>query len=1215
MTSLNSSHLRKTFILVVGLVLCLVSSAFAGGGGGGGSINLMMGKTLAGGAATGFAEGVPAQNVAITPNGVATDAMGNVYVGNGNAVLKIDARMRTISTVAGAPGGSAAAGYVDGAASSAMFSMITALATDAAGNVYIADAGNNAVRMLNVEANTVCTIAANSASGANWCFGPILSTMNHPTAITAAAAGNMGYIADQNSNIYRIDSAFTQVAGTGTAGYGGDGGAALAAQLNNPLALALDGSGNLFIADSGNNLIREITTSGNMVLVAGLVISGMPQSGYLGDGGSAVGAALSNPTGIIFQPNNGGQQLIFIDTGNSAIRAIQNGQISTLAPLGGMTLYGLASLTNGGVAVNITSSTVFELGSFLDSGAAYVGSAPGALTPTSTTFTAQLTLQQAMTVTSIGVAPAYLASRAPGAGFTVGTITGCTIDGTTQNPSGTTCSVPITFTPQRPGVRRAPLFVRYNSGSGLQKISYGMTGYGMSPSLGSPSSMSQFANFSQAPANLGGTNNGVSLTGGTYDAANNFYVTTGGNHTVWMYNSDSNCNSGATPPCPTLYQSYTLIAGQSGVAGYSGDGGQATSAQLNYPSGVTEDPAGNIYIADTDNCRIRVINVGGSIQSSVGGGGGCISAGDGGDAGNASTLYPKAIYADALGNIFFAEDARVRVFNPSGNNTISTYAGGGSSTSDNIPATQALLAGITSITLDRYGNLYMVLGSAGGNKVRKVDSHGYITTVQAGTLLNPVGVAIDQAGFLFISDAGNSDVLRVDLSGTVSVIAGTAGTSGSGCGGNTSTFSNNTLLGPVGQLVSDAAGDVYILNNNPASNYVCEIGLGFGSRSYTYHTAAGQSSTTQTNLYNNGNLGMTLSGINFTGGAFSQATAPSPSCGVGTNLPVGSSCNFNVQFTAPAVQKAAYTGTLTLTDGAYSSPQNFTLTGYSVGAESQLAFTNAPYNSFTLGASGLSVSVQIQDSNGNSVPSTDSITLTVTFPDSSTQTQTKTTGSGGAFSFSLPASMFTQTGQYSLVANDNTNTGVSSTPSTSFTVNPKPNSFQVSAPSPVTAGSTFSFTVTATQWSGTTATTWTGYTGTVSFGLSGSAAGASLPGSYTFTAADGGVHTFTATINTAGTATLMVSDSSNDTGSVKITVNPGAVNRLNVSNQVSVTGGVPFLVTVTAQDNWVNTVTEYDAGTIFVTQNNSLHARQGTVADPGFFADSQERMRRGVVQV
>ena len=121
MTSLNSSHLRKTFILVVGLVLCLVSSAF-----GNDAFNLMIGKTLAGGS-TGFAEGVPAQNVAITPYGIATDAVGNVYVGNGNAVLKIDARMRTISTVAGAPGGSASAGYVDGAASSAMFSGITAL--------------------------------------------------------------------------------------------------------------------------------------------------------------------------------------------------------------------------------------------------------------------------------------------------------------------------------------------------------------------------------------------------------------------------------------------------------------------------------------------------------------------------------------------------------------------------------------------------------------------------------------------------------------------------------------------------------------------------------------------------------------------------------------------------------------------------------------------------------------------------------------------------------------------------------------------------------------------------------------------------------------------------------------------------------------------------------------------------------------------------------
>ena len=468
-----------------------------------------------------------------------------------------------------------------------------------------------------------------------------------------------------------------------------------------------------------------------------------------------------------------------------------------------------------------------------------------------------------------------------------------------------------------------------------------------------------------------------------------------------------------------------------------------------------------------------------------------------------------------------------------------------------------------------------------------VDSHGYITTVAAGTLINPVGVALDQAGILYISDAGNSDVLSVDLSGNVSIIAGMAGNSGSGCGSSNG-FSNATSLGPVGQLVSDAAGDVMFLNNNPSSNYVCEIGRGFGSRSYTYHAAAGQSSTTQTSLYNNGNLGMTLSGISFTGSsAFSQTTASSPSCGVGTSLPVGSSCNFNVQFTAPAVQKSAYTGTLTLTDGAYNSPQKFTLTGYSVGAESQLAFTNAPYNSFTLGASGLTVSVQIQDSNGNAVPSSDSITLTVTFPDNSTQTRTQTTGSGGAVSFSLPASMFTQAGQYSLQASDTTNTGVTPTSSASFTVNPKPNSFQVSAPSSVTAGSQFSFTVTATQWNGTTATTWAGYTGTVSFGLSGSAAGANLPGSYTFQTSDGGVHTFTATLNTAGTATLMVSDSNGDAGSAKITVNPGVVNRLRVSNQTSVTGGVPFFVTVTAQDSWGNTVTGY-TGTVHFSSDDSL---------------------------
>ncbi len=1146
MTLPNSSQLQKTFILVVGLLLCLVPNAFAGNGGG--PFNLMIGKTLAG-SGTGFAEGVPAQNVAITPYGIATDAMGNVYVGNGNTVLKIDARMRTISTVAGAPGGSASSGYADGAASSAMFSGITALSTDAAGNVYIADAGNNAIRMLNVEANTVCTIAANSASGATWCFGQILSTMNHPVAIAVPAAGNLGYIADQSSNIYRIDSAFTQVAGTGSAGYGGDGGPASAAQLNHPLGLVLDSSGNLLIADSGNNLIREITTSNTMTLVAGLVSGGVPQSGYSGDNGNPIGAALSNPTGIALSTNGSGQQLIFVDTGNNVIRSIENNQISTVAPLTGLTIYGLASITNGGIGVDTVHNRVLEVGSFLDSGASYVSTASGAPNPTSTTFTASLTIQQAMTITSIAIPSAY-----SGAGFTVGAITGCTIDGTTTNPSGATCSITIKFKPTRPGIRRAPLLISYNSGQGSQMQSWGITGYGLSPSLGVPIGMAQFADFSSY---VGGTTTGTSLTGATYDTANNFYVTTGGNHTVWNFNSNT--------------MAYTLVAGQSGVSGSNGDGGLATSAQLNNPSGITEDPAGNLYIADTSNCRIRAIGVNGIISTVVGNGT-CTSTGDGGTAGAATTAYPKAIYADALGNIFFAEDARVRVFNLNGNNIISTYAGGGSSTNDGIPATQASLAGITSITMDRYGNLYMVLGTAGGNKVREVDSHGYITTVPTGTIGSPAGIAVDQAGVLYISDTSNNEVLRVDLNKNALVLAGRPGMLGLGC--STGSVATSATLGPVGPVVTDSRGNVLYLNTNSSTSYVCQVTLGVsGNRNYTFrNTATGTSNNYQTEAYNNGNLSMTLSGISVTGTpstAFSEIAASSPDCANVSSLSVGSSCNLNLKFTAPPAQTSAYTGTLTFTDGAFDSPQSIGLSGTSIGVPSQLLLQGVP-TSIVAGSSLAAVIVSIEDVDNFLEVSSYPVTINLYGPAPSgggigplVVSPTFTVTNGTMMIPAIPATGINTAGSYTLQATCASCGGGLTSASVTFSVTANTTSgihFQVQAPTTATAGQQFQFTVTAMDNFGNALSS---YPNTVQF--TSSDASAVLPA---VSGLPNGTYQFSATLNTSGPQTITVTDVTNPSvsgTSAAISVSGGASTMLVTLNAPStITAGVvPLAASVT----------------------------------------------------
>lgn len=134
MTARQLRNPIATILVVLTIVLCFASGAFAND-----SYQLIVAKTLAGGCGltgnppcAGTFENVPAQTVTIAPQGIATDAIGNVYVGNGNAVLKIDARMRTISTVAGASA-NASAGYNDGPAGSAVFNGITALATDSAG--------------------------------------------------------------------------------------------------------------------------------------------------------------------------------------------------------------------------------------------------------------------------------------------------------------------------------------------------------------------------------------------------------------------------------------------------------------------------------------------------------------------------------------------------------------------------------------------------------------------------------------------------------------------------------------------------------------------------------------------------------------------------------------------------------------------------------------------------------------------------------------------------------------------------------------------------------------------------------------------------------------------------------------------------------------------------------------------------------------------------
>jgi hypothetical protein len=231
-------------------------------------------------------------------------------------------------------------------------------------------------------------------------------------------------------------------------------------------------------------------------------------------------------------------------------------------------------------------------------------------------------------------------------------------------------------------------------------------------------------------------------------------------------------------------QTISTIAGNN-TSSYSGDGGSALSAAIGAPWGVSLDKYGNRYIADGMNNVVRKVNASGIITT-VAGNGTPGYSGDGGAATSAQLNYPQAVATDNAGNIYIADDANyvVRKVNTAG--IISTFAGTagvGGYSGDGGAATSAQLYGAIGLAIDKKGNVYI---SDGNEYVRKVDTSGIISTYAGGTygysgdgaaatlagMANPAGLAIDDTGNLFIADNQNNVIRKVDTFGTISTIAG-----------------------------------------------------------------------------------------------------------------------------------------------------------------------------------------------------------------------------------------------------------------------------------------------------------------------------------------------------------------------------------------------------------------------------------------------------------
>ena len=621
------------------------------------------------------------------PMGMATDSSGNTYIAmpNFSAVYRLDGS-GTLSLFAGT--GVAGFSGDTGPASSAKLSSPNGVAVDAAGDVFIADSGNQRIR----EVNTAGIITTVAGTG-NCCFSgdggqATSANLNFPTAVAVDSSNNL-YISDTNDQRVRkvTGGIITTIAGNGTAGFSGDGATATSAQLNAPSGLAVDGSGNVYIADRNNNRVRKVS-GGTITTVAGNNVCCS-----VNDGGLATNAWLASPQSVLLDPT--GTQLYIADSNNNRIRLVAGGNIVTIAGVGPAGYSG-----DGGSAT--AAHLTFPVGIAFD--------------PSGNLLIADTNNQRVRNV----------------AGGIINTVIGGAPNGDGGSLPFATLSLPSAVAKDAAGNIYFPDFagnrIRMISASGAISTFAGTGTAGFSGEggpataamLNGPSAVALDGSGNLYLADNGNyrirkisggnittiAGNGICCYSGDGGTATNAQINTVWG--IWVDSAGSNvyiADSGNNRIRRISGGNINTVAGN-GNNGFSGDGAGATLAQLSDPNGVALDSSGNIYIADSGNNRIRKVS-GGNITT-VAGTGVCCFAGDGGPATSAQLNFPRGVLTDGAGNIYIADtnDERIREVI---SGTILTVAGNGSNSyqGDGGPAGSASFRSPQNFTLDSAGNVYV----------------------------------------------------------------------------------------------------------------------------------------------------------------------------------------------------------------------------------------------------------------------------------------------------------------------------------------------------------------------------------------------------------------------------------------------------------------------------------------------------------------------------
>lgn len=578
-------------------------------------------------------------------------------------------------------------------------SVTSGIAVDGNGNLYFVDTTNRIYKM-SLQTGIATIFAGNGTAGFSGDGGPATSAaINEPRGMSVDASGSLYFADESNQRIRRVDATtgfITTVAGNGTPGYTGDGGSATSAELNYPLDVKLDQSGNLFISDSSNYVVRKV--SGGIITT----VAGSGTSGFSGDGGPATSAQIANLQEIAVDFAG---DLFLADYGSNRVREVAAGTgiITTVAGNGSTAVDGdggpPTSASTGyvtGMAVDASGNLYFGNGTLRK-----VAAATGVISTFSSLNGYELALDPSGNLFTLDISSKTVRE------FPAGSSTSFAVAG-----NGNTTYLGIGG-PATNSVLSSPMSGVFDASGNFYFINVGVSAIEkVSATSGAVTTIASGISFSS------NANSALAV-----DASGNVY------YSLPLKEKVNKVAAGTG--------TVTLFAG-TGTAGFSGDGGPATSAKLAHPSGLAVDTAGNVYIADNGNARVRKVDTSGTITTL-----------------SQAVEYPYGLAIDASGAVYAADYLGNKVVKIS-NGVASTVA------SINYPV---------YLAVDASGNLYV---TSTGNTVVKIAAGTGTQSTYAGTgtagfagdggaataaLLNaPKGVAVDANGRVYVADYGNARI-------------------------------------------------------------------------------------------------------------------------------------------------------------------------------------------------------------------------------------------------------------------------------------------------------------------------------------------------------------------------------------------------------------------------------------------------------------------------